>query len=149
MLKWQQLSIWPDHSPQSQLWASPALMMNWGWQAAVQPCPHARICFHHCHPEGSKIKGSSLILLQSFLSVSIRVSSVSAYSTCLQKIYQFRSFCWLSTWEKWETGSWWRDRLGEKPVAGGQAEGGYRTIHFPVQRGDLIPIPRIILVLLT
>lgn len=52
-------------------------------EAAAQPCPQAGICSHHL--EGSKIKGSCLILLQSSLSISIRVSSVRAHSSHLWK----------------------------------------------------------------
>lgn len=52
-------------------------------EAAAQPCPQAGIFSHHL--EGSKIKGSCLILLQSSLSISNRVSSVRAHSTHLWK----------------------------------------------------------------
>lgn len=52
-------------------------------ESAAQPYPQAGIFSHHL--EGSKIKGSCLILLQSSLSISIRVSSVRAHSTHLWK----------------------------------------------------------------
>lgn len=104
----------PVHNP-------PTHLKLRGWDTVAQPCPHTGL--RSRHPEGSKIKEGCLILLQSFLSISIRVSSVGAYSTCLWKISQFRPFCWLSSQEKWEPGSWSGEGLWREKVAGGQTMG--------------------------
>ena len=82
MLKWKRLPLCQISLPIPSSWlpqgaATHSLQLR-AQDSAAQPCPHAGICSHHL--EGSKIKGSCLILLQSSLSISIGVSSVSERS---------------------------------------------------------------------
>lgn len=102
-------------------------------EAAAQLCPQAGICSHHL--EGSKIKGSCLILLQSSLSISIRVSSVRAHSTHPWKNILIQALLLTVELREVRAGS---DRRG---WGGRQVVGRMLTHPLPVQRGVPIPTP--------